>query len=642
MINWIKKHFYVLGILLIAVFLFIPNISTPCYSQTTPPPTPSTTPSTTPSSRTVIYDSSLDSCWYAKDPPTFMNMLGSTLDVVISWIVGIIGLLLKWLLNLIVTAFLITLGPGTWQGFVDNKIVQQIWPLVRNFANIVLALGMIIIAVATIIREKKYNYQAILGKLIIAALLVNFSLVICGMLVDISNYLTLYFLNAGNTTTLNTAITTTLDSIACIFVGASIQSGFPFPQTAGTLLSLMICIIFLGQFIALIVYTVTRVLKLWLCLIASPLAFVIGIFPFGTKLFNTWRNTFTEALVNIPILSFSIWMILVFMHEMLELLLPIAKGKTEASMVMVIIYGMILVILAQALIIIAHGLKLSTIENTYNSVTKGITGLMGAGATAVGKASVNKAVRSDTWNKVATWGASSKFKAIRNMATPMMQASKAAQTKQEEKIKSDLTNRGATGNATQLRTILNDLYRSPRHNSFEWNANVMETLSQLTDASKGKDLLPQDREAYVRLKKQFPNDPRIKSIETIMPSWKIMQADFVNGLLPAEQNEIALEVRHAIQVNSTTLDRAGKIDWYAFVKDLEDRHLAGQAKPVGFEAFGIAFGSMNDAQLGYIINSVKPNRKRALWDMMDRLYEEERPGQHIRVPPAAIFHFINP
>ena len=99
---------------------------------------------------------------------------------------GIINSEIEWILT--------ALNPATYGGII-NTGVNAIWTTLRNIVNALLVLGLIGIAIATILGYKKYAWKQILWKLILIALLVNFSLVISGIVVDTSNYFTVYFLN---------------------------------------------------------------------------------------------------------------------------------------------------------------------------------------------------------------------------------------------------------------------------------------------------------------------------------------------------------------------------------------------------------------------------------------------------------------
>ena len=73
------------------------------------------------------------------------------------------------------------------------------------------------IAIGIILRQKQFqNYQALIY-LVVVALLVNFSLVLCGILIDISNYFTLFFLNSGNIQNLECNLTLTVRRTSNLF-----------------------------------------------------------------------------------------------------------------------------------------------------------------------------------------------------------------------------------------------------------------------------------------------------------------------------------------------------------------------------------------------------------------------------------------
>lgn len=123
---------------------------------------------------------------------------------------GIINSEIEWILN--------ALNPATYGGIINDG-VEAIWTVLRNIVNAILVLGLIGIAIATILGYEKYAWKQILWKLILVALLVNFSLVIAGTVVDASNYLTGYFLSISQEN----------GSIA-----PRIMSGYGYKKIAGT------------------------------------------------------------------------------------------------------------------------------------------------------------------------------------------------------------------------------------------------------------------------------------------------------------------------------------------------------------------------------------------------------------------------
>src|SRR4030042_5966834 len=73
-------------------------------------------------------------------------------------------------------------------------MVHTGWQIVLNFANLGFVLAIIVIAFSTIFRRESYAMKQTLWKLIVAALLVNFSLVIAGAFINVSDIFSDFFL----------------------------------------------------------------------------------------------------------------------------------------------------------------------------------------------------------------------------------------------------------------------------------------------------------------------------------------------------------------------------------------------------------------------------------------------------------------
>lgn len=85
---------------------------------------------------------------------------------------------------------------------LESELIQAGWKIVLNFTNLGFVLAIIVIAFATIFQLQSYGMKQALWKLIVAALLVNFSLVIAGGFINISHIFTNYFnsrINSGGT-----------------------------------------------------------------------------------------------------------------------------------------------------------------------------------------------------------------------------------------------------------------------------------------------------------------------------------------------------------------------------------------------------------------------------------------------------------
>ena len=104
------------------------------------------------------------------------------LGVGIFTVIDMLGtMLIGWAGKLLITI----LGQGT---FIQNDLVKQAWPFVQGIANLGFIFALLYIALATTLRLESVSssIQRLLPKLLIGALLVNFSLVIGGLLIDAS------------------------------------------------------------------------------------------------------------------------------------------------------------------------------------------------------------------------------------------------------------------------------------------------------------------------------------------------------------------------------------------------------------------------------------------------------------------------
>ena len=78
--------------------------------------------------------------------------------------------------------------------FTNALIVQTGWHITRDLANMFFILILLIIAFATVLRIQTYAIQQLWWKILVAALLINFSLVIAGFVIDFTQILTTFFI----------------------------------------------------------------------------------------------------------------------------------------------------------------------------------------------------------------------------------------------------------------------------------------------------------------------------------------------------------------------------------------------------------------------------------------------------------------
>lgn len=104
----------------------------------------------------------------------------------IIWILLILLALIAWLMDSIVVEFVIQMGKYTTSE--DATAIRAAWVMIRDLANIGIIAGLVATAVGTIVGAGNYSISKTLARLILAALLVNFSYFFAGAIIDFSNF----------------------------------------------------------------------------------------------------------------------------------------------------------------------------------------------------------------------------------------------------------------------------------------------------------------------------------------------------------------------------------------------------------------------------------------------------------------------
>ena len=267
---------------------------------------------------------------------------------------GIINSEIEWILK--------TVNPATYNGIVKNEGVLAIWTILRDIVNSLLILGLIGIAIATIVRYKKYVWQNTLWKLVIVALLVNFSLVITGPIVDVSNQLSGQFLymsqkdgsiaprimkGYGYTKTEGTTNQYNPPNLRDKY--ESINQAGPVGKITvglGDAFILAFITILTGGFavIALLAIYLTMIVRnvfLIMLLGLSPIAFAAWIFPDTEKYWKMWWSNFIKWCFFPIIFAFTLYLGLTVMTAMP----PINPNSSMTDTVIyMILFSMFLVV----------------------------------------------------------------------------------------------------------------------------------------------------------------------------------------------------------------------------------------------------------------------------------------------------------
>ncbi len=285
------------------------------------------------------------------------------------------------------------------------------WNAVKLWANIILTLGFIGVAVAFILSLDQY--KKLLVPLLITALLINFSLVFVGFMIDIANIAMLSFLGI-NTVDSSTGMVGQIHAIwgeldkrtpdivkAAEFFGISSYLGLIHLTVAAT-------------FFWLILTYVIRYAMLAILFILSPLAFALRVFPFegAKKAWSTWWQQFLKwcfaGLIATFFLRLAMDVLASFNPEFIDTsgaqAIYIALVKNTTHLLIVLMFMLIGLKLAMKSSAIAKLVMAATAAIVAAIITGGasLAGTVGKGALKMGGKGLTKLGSKEGWKSMAS------------------------------------------------------------------------------------------------------------------------------------------------------------------------------------------------------------------------------------------------
>lgn len=220
-----------------------------------------------------------------------------------AWLLTVVLTFTGKLLSISGTLFAMIVDVNNFKAVFYGATLYEVWKLVRDFLNIAFILVLLYSAFCTILQIESYNYKKILLKLVIMALLVNFSFPITRFIIDASNVLMYTIISTLFGATINSQFANIthgggIDAILALNSSASI------PNLLAAIVFVFILAITL---LAIGILLVIRLVVLAMLLIFSPLAFVATIFPdTGGYSSKWWDNLFKYSFFG-PIMLFVIY-----------------------------------------------------------------------------------------------------------------------------------------------------------------------------------------------------------------------------------------------------------------------------------------------------------------------------------------------
>ncbi|MBI3114761.1 MAG: hypothetical protein HYZ07_02265, partial [Candidatus Harrisonbacteria bacterium] len=175
--------------------------------------------------------------------------------------------------------------------------------------------GIIAIAFATILRSEQYGAKKLLGKLIIVALLINFSLLIPGVILDGTHVFSNFFISKINGGAIGAVSTSIASAFGVEKLSASPLEGFNVDNLVDVF-KMIANVAFISLFAALAViafgavaYMVFyRYFVMTFLFILAPLAWISLFLPGFGKHWSEWWDTFFRWALFLPAMTFFIYL----------------------------------------------------------------------------------------------------------------------------------------------------------------------------------------------------------------------------------------------------------------------------------------------------------------------------------------------
>ncbi len=251
------------------------------------------------------------SCWIK----SAFDKIAQIILTILAFFLGFAGRFLNWILSYTIIDMKIHVG--------DLKGINTAWEVVRNIMNIFFIFLLVYEGVKLIINQSSTdNIKKFITGVVLASLLVNFSLFFTKVIIDASNVVTIGFYQSilkGNTKNdpnygLSDPIMNAL-KLTSIYNGDAADS---FAQGSAdylvnTLGGALVILIATFVFFAISIVFVIRYLVLIILLMLSPIAYMGLGLPFMQTYAKQWWSAFNSQILFAPIYMMITWVILTLM-----------------------------------------------------------------------------------------------------------------------------------------------------------------------------------------------------------------------------------------------------------------------------------------------------------------------------------------
>ena len=233
-----------------------------------------------------------------------VSVLANSIFIIVGWILYVptwlVGQLCLVVIHLLVQV-------AQWNNFIGINTVTMGWQVMRDICNMFFIVILLIIAFGTVLGIENWNYKRLLGRLILAAILINLSKMFCGLMIDAGQVVMATFVNAFkdsapgvlvNATGLRTVGNLTADTMKNM---SNIANG------ATIMLNLAFIFVSFATILSITLVLIVRVVMLWFLVVFSPIVWIGSLLPITAKYASQWWEQFTKWIIVGPILAFFLW-----------------------------------------------------------------------------------------------------------------------------------------------------------------------------------------------------------------------------------------------------------------------------------------------------------------------------------------------
>lgn len=262
--------------------------------------------------------SALESCYGL----VYIN-IGICLQMAVGWLLYAIAVIVAGILQLggMLLSYVFSetvLNISSRMG--DISAIGTIWSVFRDIANLSFIFLLLYVAVGTMLQLQSVNWKKTLVRVVIAAILINFSMFITKVIIDLSNLVALAFYNQLDTTTVVNGVTKNVSMADKFMDMLGIQGIFKssldtvrvWSQTWQSLAAygigtIVVMFITAFSFLAAAWLFLMRFAIIIILIIVSPLAFAARAFPNLEKHWSRWWDALIGQALFPPIYMLFIW-----------------------------------------------------------------------------------------------------------------------------------------------------------------------------------------------------------------------------------------------------------------------------------------------------------------------------------------------